>query len=148
MKVLSVKRIFGIACLVASTGAIFGQSREELRRKYSVPLSETFAVRPGMSATATYAANGTITELFISPRTTGLIKLRETTLSNESIRAVVDELVPESTRGKFLIGGFINATCLPENNCAGTSEDYQNVTIYYNAGREGGVTYAVVQWKR
>ena len=143
-----MKKLFGIACLVASIGAIFGQSRDELRRKYGEPMSETFTVRPGVSATATYAANGAITELFIAPRTTDLIKSRGTTLSNESMRALIDELVPESIRGKFLMGGFVNAICLPENDCAGNSQDYQNVSIYFNAGREGGITYAVVRWKR
>jgi hypothetical protein len=36
---------------------------------------------------------------------------------------------------------------MPENDCAGTEQNYQNVTIYYNAGK-AGLSYVVVQWKK
>jgi len=139
--------IFGVAGVLISSGTLSGQSREELRRKYGEPVSETFMLSPGISATATYATNGRITELLIAPRTTGLIKSRGGTLSQDTVRTILDELVPRSARGKHLISGFVNLTCLPENECQGSSEQFQNVTIYYNAGRDGGLNYAVVQWK-
>jgi len=53
-----------------------------------------------------------------------------------------------SARGKFLIGEFDDITCLPADDCQGTSENYEKVTISYNAGTEGRVAYAVVQWKK
>lgn len=69
----SVKQIirhlvtFGFAgCLVAGV-ALLGQTREELRRKYGEEVSQTFVARPGICVTATYAADGWITELLISP---------------------------------------------------------------------------------
>jgi hypothetical protein len=127
--------------------AISGQSGDELRRQYGNPISETFMVRPGISVTASYASDGRITELLISPRNLDHIKSRGVTLSPDAVKAVIDELVPRSERGKFLIGTFDHIICLPENDCAGTSENYQRVTIYYNAGAKGRVTYAVVQWK-
>ena len=42
---------------------------------------------------------------------------------------------------------FLNITCLPQNDCTGSSEDYDKLTIYYNAGKDG-VNYAVIQWKK
>jgi hypothetical protein len=132
-------------CLVAS-GTLAGQTRDELRRKYGDPLTETFIVRPDISVTATYARNGRITELLISPRITGSIKSRAVTLRQDSVKAVIDQLVPRSVRGKRRMAEFVNMTCLPEDDCAGSLETYEKVTIYYNAAAQG-VHYAVIQWK-
>ncbi len=104
-------------------------------------------VRPGIGVTATYATNGRIVELLISPRTTDLIKSRGKTLSHESVNAILNELVPDSVRGKPISAGFMNMVCMPENDCSGSSQEFQNVTIYYNAGKEGGLCYVVVKWK-
>jgi hypothetical protein len=59
---------------------------------------------------------------------------------------VIDELVPLSVRGKYVVAGFINMACLPANDCAGGSRTYEKVTIYYNGAPEGRVYYAVVTW--
>src|SRR6266481_1287335 len=50
-----MSRFFGIAGFLIPSGTLFGQSKEELRRKYGEPISETFMVRPGISVIATYA---------------------------------------------------------------------------------------------
>jgi hypothetical protein len=126
---------------------LFGQSKEDLRRKYGEPISEVFMVRPGISVTATYGTNGRIIELLVSPRITDIIKSRGTTLSQDSVTAIINELVPDSVRGKGISGGFMNLVCAPENDCSGSSQEFQHVTIYYNAGRGGGICYAVVKWK-
>ena len=88
-----------------------------------------------------------MTELLISPTTTDLIKPRGKTLSRESVKEIIDELVPRSVRGKYHAAGFVNNAC-PENDCWGSSEDYDKVTIYYNGAEGAGVHYAVVQWKQ
>jgi hypothetical protein len=137
--------ILGIAGLVTA-GTVFGQSQGDLRRTYGAPLSEVFVVRPGISATATYATDGRIIELMISPRITGPVKSRVATLSRDSVDEVLNELVPASKRGRFIRTWFFDAVCEPENDCAGVSLVFQNVTIYYNSGR-GGVCYAIVKWK-
>jgi hypothetical protein len=122
--------VFSIAgCLIAS-GTLAGQSKDELRRKYGEPISETFTVRPDVSVTATYETNGPIVELLISPRATEIIKSRGKTLSHDSVKAIIDELVPHSVRGKFVSGAILNVVCLPENDCAGGLESYQKVTIF------------------
>jgi hypothetical protein len=137
-----------ILIAVLACNAILAQSKDQLRQKFREPVSETFLVRPGITATASYAPNGKMAELVISPLNTSLIKSRNTTLSQESVEAVMDELVPMSERGKFLIGEFESITCEPADDCMGSSANYQNVTIYYNgSAKQGRITYAVVRWK-
>jgi hypothetical protein len=85
--------------------------------------------------------------LLISPRNQDLIKSRGVTSSQDAVESIIDELVPRSERGKFLMSQFDNITCLPDNDCAGSSENYEKVRIYYNSGTKGKLCYAVVQWK-
>jgi len=134
----------GIVGLLGATGTLAAQSREELRRKYGTPISETFIVRPGIVATATYGTGGHIVEWLISPQNTEVIKTRNKTVNRESINAILDELVPRSVRGKPLAGGFLNVTCGPANDCAGSEQRYENVTIYYNAAGGPAISYVVV----
>jgi hypothetical protein len=142
--------VFTIAGVIVASGTLLGQSRDDLRRKYGDPVSETFVVRPGVSVTASYATNGRIVELLISPEAQGYIKsyaLRKPT-SRDFVRVLIDELLPSSLRGKFVIGGFNHMVCLPTNDCGGSSEKYENATIYYNGGKDGGVNYAVVMLRK
>lgn len=142
--------LFGIAGFVLASATLFGQSKEELRRKYGEPVSETFMVRPGVTVTATYTKSGRIAELLISPVAPGYVKsqgLRKP-MNKDFVQAVIDELLPSSMRGKFVIAGFDNMQCLPTNDCWGSSEEYAKASIYYNAGRDGTVSYAVVTLKK
>lgn len=118
-----------------------------MRQRYGEPISETYVVRPGISVTATFGKDGRITEFIISPQNTDLIKSRGKSLSKDSVNAIIDELVPRAVRGKHLIGGFVNISCPPENDCSGTSDSYERLEIYYNAAVEGRVHYAVVRLK-
>jgi hypothetical protein len=128
-------------------GTLVAQSRAALRQTYGQPISETFIVRPGISATATYGSSGRIVEWVISPWNADLIKSRGKTLDRVSVNAVIDELAPPSVRGKPLASGVLNAVCMPENDCSGSEQNYQNLTIYYNSGKSG-LSYVVMQWKK
>ena len=142
--------VFAIAGFTVASGTLRGQSRDDLTKKYGVPVSETFVVRPGVTVTATYGTNGRMVELLISPQAPGYVKsqgLRKP-MSKDFVRVLIDELLPSSVRGKFVIAGFDNTVCLPTNDCAGPSDEYERATIYYNAGRDGGVSYAVVTLKK
>ena len=146
MKHLSrVLVVLGIGGLLSAPGTLAGQSKAELRRKYGAPISEAFIVRPGITATATYGTGGRIIEWLISPRITDLEKSGGRTLSYEAVKAVIDELVPPSVRGKQLGTGIRDVTCLPANDCDGSDQVYQNLRIYYNHGI-AGLSYVVVQW--
>jgi hypothetical protein len=128
---------------------VIAQTKDQLRQRFGEPISETFLVRPGIVVTATYAPSGKITELAISPLNSSLIKSKNTTLSRESVDAVIEEIAPTSERGKFIVAEFADIICEPADDCSGASANYQNVTIYYNgSAKQGQVTYAVVQWKK
>jgi hypothetical protein len=137
----------GIGGFLGATGTLAGQTREETRRKYGSPISETFIVHPGVTATATYGTGGQIVEWLILPQITDLAKSRGRTLNEDAVKAVLEELVPVSVRGKPGGGGIVNAGCGQANDCGGSEQVYQNVTIYYNRlGMAAGFSYVVVQW--
>ena len=139
MKVLLLLLMFSVV------GA--AQSRDDLKKKYGNPISETFLVRPGIAVTASHNETGKITELMISPLVTALIKSKGNGLTRDVLENLIDELVPPSERGTPQIGGFLNVACLPENDCYGSYNSYANLIIYYNAGKSGNVNYVVIQWK-
>ncbi len=134
---------------LAST-LIFGQSLDELKGKYGAAFSETFTVRTGIGVRVRSGPNGRIAEMLIFPmRADSLIQSRSMTFSHETAKNVLDELLPASRRGKFVIGGFVDAFCMPENDCAGSSEDYENVSIFYNSSaKPGQLCYIDVRFKK
>lgn len=73
--------MIAVVLTLPGTGTFAGQSRAKLRRKYGVPISETFLVRPGITATATYGTGGRIIEYLISPQITDLENSRGRTLN-------------------------------------------------------------------
>jgi hypothetical protein len=133
------------------------KSTETLRQRYGQPVSETFLVRPGIVVTATHGTSGSTCELVIGPRpeepyVTNRLAKRwpgSDPIDNSVLQAIGYELVPESERGKYTIGTFMNVICLPQNDCAGVKEDYQNVVIFRsNAGVQGASRYETIRWKR
>jgi hypothetical protein len=145
---MDVKNVKIILIALFTCTLLAAQTRDDLKQKYGDPVSETFVVRPGILVTATYGPMGRIIELLFAPETTDLIKSRtQPGISRERLTPLLDELVPKGIRGKHLISAFLNMTCLPENDCWGSSESYENVTIYYNVAPELKVHYAVVRWK-
>jgi hypothetical protein len=124
------------------------QTSSDLRQRFGTPASETFLVRQGIVVTVTYAKNGKPTELLIEPqRPETPIKSSTARLSLEVLNEIIDELAPLKERGKPLFAGFVNARCLPNNDCWGTQTDYEKVFIYYNASGKNEYRYATVQWK-
>jgi hypothetical protein len=128
-------------------GPVLGQSRDSLKATYGNPVAETFVVRPGVIVTASYSQAGRITELVLAPQNTDLIKSRGKALTRDLVKTLLAELVPPSERGKLTGTAFLNLTCLPENDCGGTAEDYERVNIYFNAANNGDIHYAVVKWR-
>lgn len=121
---------------VLMSGTISGQSKQTLREKYGEPLSETFSFHDAIGLTVTYGSDGRLREMLIAP-------MRRDTL----VRSL-DELVPLPSRGKSGIGGFINGFCPPENDCSGSSADYEKVSIIFNSAREPGeLCYVDVRFK-
>jgi len=127
---------------------VIAQSRDDLKKKYGQPVAETYLIRPGIIVTASYDSTGQVTELLIAPQLTDLIKSKSRGLSHETLKEVIDELIPTLERGRGLFGGFLNIGCMPQNDCYGSYNDYEKAIIYYNAGQHGDVNYAVIRWKK
>jgi hypothetical protein len=63
------------------------------------------------------------------------------------LREIEEELVPTPKRGKYKIGTLLDLTCLPQNDCYGSLENWEKVAIYTNGGA-AGTRYEVIQWNR
>ena len=123
------------------------QSLSSLRQKYGPPVKESYLVRPGVLATATSNRDGQVCEILIEPLPPSTpIKSSDEKLRSSILNEVIDELVPVTERGKHVISTFLNLNCLPRNDCAGTGEDYERVSIYRNGGVDAH-RYATIQWK-
>jgi hypothetical protein len=132
-------------------------SPETLRQRYGQPVSQTFLVRPGIVVTATNGATGKICELVISPGpeepdpNNKMMKRwpGSAPIHDDLLRQIAEELVPKSEWGKYIIPTFIDGVCMPQNDCAGVEEEYQNLTIFRsNAGVAGASRYETIRWKR
>lgn len=134
---------------VLMSGTISGQSKQTLREKYGEPLSETFSFHDAIGLTVTYGSDGRLREMLIAPmRRDTLVRSRSITFTSELANRILDELVPLPSRGKSGIGGFINGFCPPENDCSGSSADYEKVSIIFNSARElGELCYVDVRFK-
>jgi hypothetical protein len=109
-----------IILLILCTCAV-AQSRNDLKKKYGDPVSETFLLRPGVTVTASHNSAGQITELVIAPLVTDLIKSRGNGLTHEEIKDLIDELVPVFARGTNQIGGFLNVACMHKMTVTGAT---------------------------
>lgn len=122
---------------------------QTLRQRFGKPISETFLVRPGIVVTARYGASGNTCELLIRPEKSDEITNESNSdIDYDLLNGIEDELVPVAERGKYVMGTFLDFTCLWGDDCgAGTQEDWENVVIYRNAGKNGA-RYCVIKWTR
>ena len=137
-----------VIILVLACSSVVAQTSNGLRRKYGPPVSETYAVRPDISVTVSFNEGGKTCEMLIEPRQpTTPIKLGTARLTLATLNEVIDELVPVNKRGKPLMAGFVNARCLPNDDCWGASSTYEKVFIYYNGSGKNEYRYATIQWR-
>ena len=136
-------RLLGAAILFFSFQTSFSSDNaQSLRKQYGEPISETYLVRPGTVATASYGASGHVCEIVVSPQ-----RLWNSTFKSRQLTEIIDGIVPEKERGQYLMGTFVNATCLPTLDCNGTEGTWSKVNIYRNGGTDQE-HYARIQWRR
>src|SRR5215471_9107902 len=129
------------------------QTGSTLRQKYGQPISDTYdgqpveiyRVRPDIKVTVRYTKHGDVCSMFIAPLSE-VTNGKPSLLKSQPLDDVIDELVPKDQRGKYLMGTFLNITCLPNNDCDGTEEDYQTVLIHKH-GSVDAHPYASISWK-
>jgi hypothetical protein len=134
--------------LLLGCSSLFAQTKDDLRKKFGEPVSETFVVQSGIIVTVSYSENGRVREMLLMRQPpSNFIKSKQKPINYDVLRKVINELVPRQERGKSIGNSFLSLICLPNNDCAGSSESYEKLEIYYNAGKDGA-NYAVIQWKK
>jgi hypothetical protein len=128
--------------LFALQGSFPADSGQSLRDRYGPPIAENFLIRPGVVALASYGESGHVCEIVVSPK-----RLWNSTLGSERITDIIDELLPTRERGKYVIGTFVNAMCLPTMDCVGTDETWEKADIFRNGGT-GEERYVRIHWRR
>jgi len=140
-------RLLSLPVIMFALQAPFSaDTAKTMRQRYGPPIAETFLIKPGVAASLSFGASGHVCEIVVSPDETALVK-RGTTFKQQELTNLIDELVPATERGKPIGGGAFNATCLPDNDCAGTFSDSEKVSIYLNGGNDRE-RYATIQWTR
>jgi hypothetical protein len=135
-------RFFSVCILALALQTTFhpGNARA-LRQKYGAPISESYLVRPGVIASASYGPSGDVCEIVFSPQ-----RLWNSTLDDKQLNELTEELAPTSERGKAATGGIINGGC-PTNDCSGSDYEWQKVSIIQGASGDG-VHYVTIRWRR
>ena len=142
-------RLSFIMLTVALQTSFPGNNPDAIRQRYGKPLSESFLVRPDVVVSAIYGPSGNTCELAITPKQSDVIFTMpgSSTMDDKILAEITEELAPKSERGKFITSEFLNIICLPDNNCVGTRESWENLSIYRNSG-ETGTRYEIIRWKR
>lgn len=143
--------LLALIALIAQI-AFPSKSGHTLRLRYGQPVSETFLVRPGIVVSATYGKSGDVCELVISRKQQPNWMFKRWPgsggIDNKTLDEIENELVPPAERGKFKISTLMGlVTCLPDNDCAGTAEDWEKIGTYRNAGSPNP-RYETIQWNR
>jgi len=139
--------VFLLAAIIATA-----QTPSKLRQKYGPPTAdiydgqpvEIYKVRPDMKVTVRYTKHRDVCSMYIASLET--TNGKPSLLKSQALNDVIDELVPQDQRGKYLMGTFINIICLPDNDCSGTEENYQKVLIHKHGSLDAH-PYGSISWK-
>lgn len=121
-----MSRTFLLLFLLLSVIAAPAQTPSELTARYGDPDVERFLVRLGITLMARYADDRSACEIVIEP-IRSIIPRNESDMymRPELMTEIIDEVLPEASRGKLLFGVVTKSGC---NDLE--TEDYENVTIH------------------
>jgi hypothetical protein len=145
-----MKSILGIVFFLAALATFPGDTSQTLKERYGSPISETYRVRPGVVASASYGASGHVCAIVVEPEQPHcpLNNPKNTIGGYGQAVEIVKEIVPETERGKYVIGGFVNLFCPSEDrDCFGVNENWEKLTIF-RSGSNDRQHNATIQWKR
>jgi hypothetical protein len=117
-----------LAAIVAGTVLAFpllvaAQNHADLRRHYGDVIGEVYRTSNRLTITAYFDEHGNICREHIESENRGR------RMTDKEVNTVLDEIASKSERGNYRIGTFLNTICLPDNDCAGVSEDYERLAI-------------------
>jgi hypothetical protein len=127
-----------LIALLLCCSPIAAQSIDDFAHRYGRPISLTYEVRPGIFATINSTNAGEVCQMFISPQLTSetLDYPSTKTMKSDQLTEIINELVPVKDRGRGTLNSFVNIMCLPLNNCAGATDNYEHVRIFRNGGTD------------
>ena len=142
---------FGVTLLLAGLAFFPADTSQTLHQRYGQPVLETYLVRPGITAAARYGTSQHVCAITVYPEhPKHPLNRRENSIGNDKqVAEVLNELVPEKERGKYLMGTFLDLVCDGEKgvDCGGVEEDWETVTILH-MGSKDSEHYAAINWKR
>jgi hypothetical protein len=125
-----LKYLLFAACLLLALSSFAtdasAPNAQGLRKLYGEPTIERFAVRSGITLTAQYGSDGVVCEFLIAP-TQLLLDVQDPApppMSSEGVSDVLQEVIPEATRGKRT-----NSTTIQVGGNTLLKTDYENVSI-------------------
>ncbi len=131
-----------------AAGSCSAQTRDSLRAKYGRPTSETYDSGHGVMLTATFDDKGATCSILIDRRgRDGGTPTSAETVSDADANRVLDDLAPVASRGKYIMGTLLDIICLPDNNCFGSSQEYENLAITW-IGNKDHFRYVYLAYKR
>jgi len=134
-----------IVTLLLLAFALTLQTSDRFRSKYGVPISETYLVSSEILATVKYSKDGRPCSATVNPQSEAKANEKPKAISSELMRAIVNELVTPSDRGKLIGSGFLNLTCVDCESFYGVSEHYEKLDI--RIGHNGnGHESAFIEW--
>jgi hypothetical protein len=136
-------KIFLVILLTSAAASL--QTSDQFRGKYGPPVSETYLVSPGILATVNYSKDGKPCSATIAAQTKRNVTEKQKPISPELMRAIVNEFVANTQRGKLLDSGFLNLTCVDCDSFYGGYEQYEKVRVTIG-GKGDGQETASIQW--
>src|SRR5579871_2117767 len=100
---------------------VAAQSRAVLIQRYGNPIGEVYRTSNHLTVTTYFDEHGNICREHIESENRGR------RMTDKEVNTVLDEIAPKEERGKYKMGTFLNVICLPDNDCAGVSEDYERL---------------------
>jgi len=129
-----------------------GQTASEIAAKY--PLVKAYEIRPGILMTASYDKGGQVCEMVLERRhkTDKQIINFDEIFSEQIVKELVNELVPESERGKELKGAYgLENTATLDGQFVVVEYSYENILVkLYGTLRPGSTGYvvAIIEWRK
>src|SRR5713226_6033603 len=109
--------------LLALPLVVSAQNSTDLRQHYGNAIGEVYRTSNHLLVTAYFDEHGNICREHIESEDRGR------RMTDKEVNTVLDEIAPKNERGNYKIGTFLNIICLPDNDCAGVSENYERLTI-------------------
>ena len=109
---------------------VLTQSRSTLQDRYGSPVGDVYRTSKAVLIKPTFARNDSLCAAHITAE--------GRTTKEAELETVLKELTPKDARGKYIIGTFLDYTCLERNDagqitgahgCGGVSEDYERAAI-------------------